>query len=374
MKKLLALLHALVMCVSVFASCAKTEEPPVVEEPVITTEEPTAEVPEVPEFYDFTDSAGRVVSLPSEVARIAPSGQLAQMFLIAIAPDLLVSISSEYKGDNAKYVPSNIPSLPVIGQFYGQDNLNLETVAEINPQIIIDIGEAKNSIVEDMDNIQNAVTIPTIFVEAYLDNPEKDTPAEAFRTLGQILGREEKGEELAQFCERIFNQTNEVLASVGDNKLSALYLLGEAGTNVLAKTSYHAEVLDKLTNNLAVVDSPSSKGSGNEVSLEQISLWNPEYIIFAPDVDVAAIEADPTWQALDAIANNHYVQVPQGPYNWMGSPPSINRYLGMIWLTKTFYPEFAVYLLYDQVKEYYELFYGYDLSVADYDALTANAI
>ena len=33
--------------------------------------------------------------------------------------------------------------------------------------------------------------------------------------------------------------------------------------NVLAKDSYHSELVDLLTENVAVVDNPSSKGSGN---------------------------------------------------------------------------------------------------------------
>jgi len=50
---------------------------------------------------------------------------------------------------------------------------------------------------------------------------------------------------------------------------------------VIAKGSYHAEVIDLLSNNLAVINNPSSSGNGNPVTLEQIMLWNPSVIIFS---------------------------------------------------------------------------------------------
>ena len=50
-------------------------------------------------------------------------------------------------------------------------------------------------------------------------------------------------------------------------------VLGEEGLNMLAKDSYHAELIDLLTNHLAVMENPMSKGSGNAVSMEQIALW-----------------------------------------------------------------------------------------------------
>ena len=66
-------------------------------------------------------------------------------------------------------------------------NFNKEAVLSVNPQVIIDVGEKKATIVEDMDQIQASLGIPVIFIEARLDNTD-----EAYRTLGKILGREEE--------------------------------------------------------------------------------------------------------------------------------------------------------------------------------------
>jgi iron complex transport system substrate-binding protein len=58
----------------------------------------------------------------------------------------------------------------------------------------------------------------------------------------------------------------------------------------------------------------------------------------------------------------------------MGSPPSINRYLGMIWLGKILYPQYAGYDLYAETSEYYRLFYGKDLTREQFDRLTARSL
>ena len=165
-----------------------------------------------------------------------------------------------------------------------------------------------------------------------------------------------------------------IMASVGDKKAKLLYLLGDQGLNVIARGSYHAEVIDLLSNNLAVVDSPSSKGTGNEVDMEQILLWNPDVILFSPDSIYGDVADRPEWQTVSAVQSGRYYEVPFGPYNWLGFPPSVQRYLGMMWMSQLLYPETAQYDLYEAVKEYYELFYHAELTFEQFDALVANAI
>ncbi|MDR0818609.1 MAG: ABC transporter substrate-binding protein [Oscillospiraceae bacterium] len=381
MKKTLALLLVLAMIFTLFAACnsstaTPTDSPTQTAAPTATaaavpTNTPDAATPEPQATtQSFTDSVGRTVELPASITKISPSGALAQMFLLAIAPDLLCTVASKYSDNNLKYVPSYLNDLPEVGQFYGSDDLNFESIAAINPEVVIDLGEPKKTIVEDMDSITEKLAIPAVHITADLRGT-----ADAFRTLGKLLGREAKGEELAAFCEKALASSDDYITRAGDGKPTILYLLGDAGLNVLAKTSFHAEILDFVADNIAVVDEPSSRGSGNETDLEQISIWNPEVILFGPGSVYSTVAADPTWSQLDAIKNGRYYEVPEGPYNWMGSPPSINRYLGMIWLTQILYGDSAsVALLKSEVVEYYNLFYGHTLTDAEYSALTANAL
>ena len=317
----------------------------------------------------FTDDLGREVEVPAEISRIVPTGPLSQIMLYAIAPDMFVGIACEWGNAAEGIVPQEYLDLPYFGQLYNSANLNVEELAVADPQIIIDVGQPMSSGSEDLDTLSTQTNIPAVYIATTLE-----TVPETFRTLGKLLGREEKAEQLAQFCEKVYPRTVSIMEQVGDNKADALYVLGEQGLNVLARNSYHSELIDMLTNNLAVVDAPSSKGSGNEVTLEQIALWNPEFILFAPDAPYEAAAEMDTWKEMTAIQNGNYLHVPEGPHNWVGTPPAVQRYLGLIWLTAQLYPEYCDYDVKAEVLEYYELFYDCTLTDEQYNNLTKGAL
>jgi iron complex transport system substrate-binding protein len=128
-----------------------------------------------------------------------------------------------------------------------------------------------------------------------------------------------------------------------------------------------------LIDNLADIENPISKGTGNEVTMEQIALWNPDFILFGPKSVYAEVMEDPFWSELKAIKKGNYVEVPEGPHNWMGSPPAVQQYLGLIWLTAELYPEYCDYDVKEEIMEYYRLFYSCELTEEQYEELTAKA-
>ena len=150
------------------------------------------------ETRTVVDDCGRQVEIPAQVSRIVPSGPLAQIVLFAVAPEMFVGLASEWDDSAQGIIADEYLQLPVFGQLYGSADLNVEELALADPQLIVDIGEPKDSGNEDLDTLQAQTGIPTVYVSATL----KDMP-QTFRTLGKLLGREEKGEELAQFCQRV---------------------------------------------------------------------------------------------------------------------------------------------------------------------------
>ncbi|EHQ90571.1 ABC transporter substrate-binding protein [Desulfosporosinus youngiae] len=364
-KKLVAMLLAVCLTLTMTTACGKLTGGPSqpASAPVNDAEADKATV-------IFTDSAGRVVEIPKNITRVVPSGSMAQIVLFALAPDMFVGLSGKWAPAAEPYLDTQYYNLPVLGQLYGSEDLNLEEIAKVNPQVIIDVGDPKSTIVKDMDALTKQVGIPAVHITA-----TTETMGDAYRMLGKLLGREKEAEVLAQYCEEIKKNTADIMKKVGeDGKANLIYCLGDKGLNVLAKDSFHAEILDQISNNVAVVNDISSKGTGNPVDLEQIILWNPDVIIFAPDSIYSTVAQEKSWQTLKAIQNGKYYEVPLGPYNWMGFPPSVNRYMGMIWITQLLYPEQAQYDLYKEAARYYELFYHSKLTEAQYKALVANSI
>ncbi len=321
------------------------------------------------ETKTFVDSTGRSVALPARIQRIAPSGPLAQMVLMSLVPERFVGLAGPIDKQDEQYL-GQITRLPVIGQLYGtRGELNLEELARLDPQVIIDVGEPKLSIKEDMDALQAQLGIPCVHISMNL----KDA-GQAYRQLGLLLDTQEKAEELAAYCDSAYQRAERIAGLVADKKVRMLYCLGDAGLNVIASGSYHAEMIDLVADNAAVIENPTSKGTGNEVDMEQLYLWNPDFIVFAPGSVYLKVAYDPLWQSLNAIGKGRYVEAPYGPYNWMGFPASVQRYLGMIWLQNLLYPQAADYDLKEEITVYYKLFYGCDLTQAQYDALMEHAL
>jgi iron complex transport system substrate-binding protein len=322
------------------------------------------------ETASFTDSTGRTVELPKSIERIVPTGPLAQLVLLSIAPDKFVGLSSKLDDFSRPFIEPLVKDLPLVGQLYGgKDEINLEELAKLDPQLILDVGEPKKTIKEDMDELQAQLGIPCVHITMFL----KDAGS-AYQQLGKLLGKEEKGEALAVYLNNSYARMQEINGKVGDKRANMLYCVGEAGLNVIAKGSFHGELIDLVAENAAVVDNPSSRGTGNEVDMEQILLWNPEVIVFETLAAYENAGKDSLWSSLDAIKNKKYMKVPVGPYNWMGFPPSVQRYLGMMWLQKTLYPELADYDLKAEVQEFFKLFYDFDLTDEKYDELMACSV
>ena len=319
----------------------------------------------------FVDSTGRSVSLPAKIEKIAVTGPLSQIYILPLAGDMLVGVSNAYAEDAALYLPAYIFEKTEIGQLYGgKGEMDLEALLAAAPDIVIDVGEQKKTTAEDLAALTEQTGIPFVHIDATIA-----TAPEAYRTLGKLLGREEKAEQLASWCENTYANISALMEKVdADNaRKSLLYCLGDTGTHVLAQGSFHAETVNMMSRNVAVVEDVVSSGAGNEVDLEQILVWNPEVIIFAPDSCYETVADGQQWQSIAAISQGRYYKTPYGPYGWLSSPPAVQRYLGMLWLGQLLYPQYTEYDLQEEVTAYYRLFYGCELTPEMYQNLMRDA-
>lgn len=323
------------------------------------------------ETREFTDSAGRTVEVPVHIERIAPSGHTANQVLLTMAPEKMVGLSQELTEDQQKYLGVDMSDLPVFGAIFGaKGDLNKEAIAAADPQVIIDTGTLDDDVASGLDQLQEELGIPCVFIETNMDDY-----GTAYEMLGDLLGMEERGQELSEYCQNAYDQVVDVMSDIPeDDRANVLYLLGEDGTNVIAKGTQQAEVVDLCADNLAVMDNPSNTGMGSETSLEQIALWNPDIIIFASGSVYSTVADDPAWDGIAAIDNGDYYEAPGTPYNWLNSPPTVNQVMGMQWLPRLLYPDRFDDSIQDVTRSYYSLFYGYDLSDEELDDLVANAL
>lgn len=373
-KAVAAVFCAATLCVgaAALAGCSNNEnaqkqEPATRQGPASSQPEPAAE----PETRTFTDSLGRQVELPANIERICPSGHTAQQVLLTMAPDKMVGLSQELTDDQLAIFGEKFAGYPVFGAVLGaKDDLNREAVAAADPQVIIDTGEAKKDTLESLDALQEQLGIPVVFVEAKLEDY-----GAAYKVLGELLGMEDRGNELSAYCTQAYDKVESTMATIPESeRVNMAYLLGENGLNAIAKTSFQGQVIDMVANNVVVVDDVSGKGSGNEISLEQIALWDPELVIFQKGSIYESVGDDPAWQGIAAIANDNYYEVPNNPWCWMNNPPTVNQLIGMQWLPRLLYPDAFDDSIQDVTRAYYHTMYGYDLTDAELSELLEGAL
>jgi len=332
------------------------------------------------ETKTFVDDVGREITVPAVIDAVSPSGPLAQIVLYSFNPDLLVSISSKYSADQQKYIDARVLALPVTGQFYGaKSTMNIEEIMELNKKlnidVVLDVGEAKSSMAADLNEIQSTSGVSFAFItqDKLVEIPQ------SYLTLGSLLGNETRGKELSTYVSNLLTEFDTGMAKVGTNKVSMIHVTTVDGNSVhltgSGENSYHGEVINYLADNLAG-PAVTSSGVGDEYTMEDILSMNPDYIIVAYTADHAyynEIMNSEMWKSLSAVKNGNVYEAPYGPYSWMGGPPSVQRLLSMIWLGNMFYPDVFNYNVEDKVKEFYSLFFWYDLSDSDYDQLTIYA-
>ena len=278
---------------------------------------------------------------------------------MTVAPELLIGLASSPSTAQMPYFPEEVRYLPTFGQFYGSKaNLNMESLIDARPQIIIDLGDKKDNIADDMDRIQKQTGIPTVFIEANLDDM-----AAAYRTLGDILNRSDMAETLAQFIEKTVSMARENSAKIPKNqRLSVLFGTGSTGLACNAAGSVQADVIDLVgAVNAIIPQEVSNRGGGTTVSLEEVYAVEPDVILLSTGGPYDTL-AQGEWAGLQAVQSGKYYEIPGLPYDWMSSPPSVNRVLGIWWLGNLLYPELYDYDMVQVAREYYGLFWHYDLT------------
>ena len=354
MKRNLILFFALVLLLSLLPACGSGK-------PALTGETVT-----------FTDSAGRKVEVPAEITRVAPSGAVATMFLASVCPEYMVCIASTPSSAQYRYLDERLLRLPTTGQLYGsKSTINLEALMSAQPQVIIDLGDAKDGIQRDMNSLQKQTGIPVVFIEADLDHME-----EAFRMLGRLLsGKEERCVGLADYVAETVGMARENREKIPESeRLRVMYTTGVSGLNTNAEGSVQAQVIPLVgAVNAIVVEDVSDRGGGNTIDLEQMYNFDPDVILFTAGSMFADAAEDASWSKLRAVKAGAYYEIPGLPYNWMSSPPSLNMLLGIRWLGNLLYPEVYDYDMAAEACRAYKLLWDYDLSPEEAEEMLKNS-
>lgn len=315
----------------------------------------------------ITDDAGREVTIPGVDAlkKIYYTGAPGQIFCFTLAPELAGGTTMEFTEAELQYLPEGTADLPYLGTLSGGKELNPEAIMAADIQVIFSVTTAKpgDSDKSSADDLQAQTNIPVVVLSGALD----DTAA-TYRTLGELLGKQDEAGKLADYCEDALKKVDEAIATVPDDKrISLYYAEGPEGLQTEPETSTHALSfkLAGAKNVAEGVDAVKGKGM-SPVSFEQVLAWNPDVIIAWDDVVRGGadelIRTDANWSNIKAVQDGRVYTMPNIPFSWCDRPPAVNRVLGIQWVANLLYPEAYDVDMVDVTKEFYSMFYHRDLT------------
>jgi iron complex transport system substrate-binding protein len=326
----------------------------------------------------ITDMAGRTLAVPEKVSSVYSLNPIGTVAVYTLNPAKVAAITAPLSPAERQFLPEAYQRLPVWGQATGgHGNVNLEAILAGHPDIILSAPLDPSQIAISQE-IQDKTGIPVIMLDQDIEHLDQ-----LYRLLGSVLGEETRAAELAAYARGTLDWARQLRARVGaDQRPTVYYAEGAKGLQTDPAGSFHTQVLDLLGGkNVAQVGQKSEMGlvGMSSVSFEQLATWNPGVII-ATDNPLAGggffgqLTGDPAWASLGAVKAKRVYRIPAAPWDWFDRPPSVNRLIGVRWLGQVLYPDLAKQDIRKEAKEFYALFYRYQLSEAQLDQLLKGAL
>jgi iron complex transport system substrate-binding protein len=325
----------------------------------------------------ITDDAGRELEIPTadNIQSVFFTSALAQVYITSLSPDLLGGTASKFTESQLRFLPAGVEKLPYLGTIHNNGEIDRESLLTEDIDIMFSIsgiGLTRQNISE-AESLQAQTGIPCVLIDGSFDK----IPA-AFRFLGDILGREERAEELANYCEESYAAVHDVVGTIPEEERITLYYAeGPEGLQTEPETSQHMLGFLEGGARDAAQCEETYGGGMTDVSLEQVLKWDPEVIV-AWDTDVRGgacddIRTNPNWAQIEAVKNGRVYAMPNEPWAWCDRPPGVNRILGIHWIANLLYPDIYDVDMKEIVREYFKVMYQVDIDDTTIEELLGNS-
>lgn len=300
-----------------------------------------------------TDLAGRTVSMPADVERVAcVTGQAYEkVFLLGGADKIVVRMLTNPPwmirlNPAAAKIPTTVSNNPGLEEllnrkvqvaFYWDDPDRLRALESAGIAAVVPQpsgAEIKN-------------------VTDFIEQEKREV-----RLYGNVLGdaARQRAEEWCKYYDGKVKYVMERTALLPEEQRPSLYYVrGPGALSTHGRNSNIAWYAE-----LAGAHLVSQHIPGGKVSMEEVLRWNPEYILVGRMYSMKLITNDSRWQNIRAVKAGRVAVLPEGVFYWDGSSEGV---LLMEYMAKLLHPELFNDLdMIKEIKEYYKTFYRYTLT------------
>jgi iron complex transport system substrate-binding protein len=317
---------------------------------------------------EFTDAAGRRVLLPDLIERVMPAGPASAVFVYVLVPNKLIGWPVPLTRAQRALLPAKYARLPAVGDLAGPyPTATADTVTRLHPDLIIGYGSIGPDAVAYANHIQQQTHIPYILLDGSIQRiPDQ------LRDLGPILGAGDHGLAVANYAARSIEALRGqlLISSVTDRPL-VYYGRGPDGLETALLGAPAISDIDQA----GVINVARGLGADRlvRVTRDQLFAWNPQIIIAQQRSFYNALLHSYEWRGLAAVHDKKVYLAPADPFGWIDDPAGVNRTLGLYWLSNLFYPDLYQQDLGTLAREFYQLYYGVQLTDRQLEALVRPA-
>lgn len=257
----------------------------------------------------FADHSGRFVNIPSTINKVYTTTEEGLFLVYALAPDSVLGWNRGLSPELEFAIHPQYHSLPTLGSWNQKfQTIAIEKLLALEPDLVIHYAPNDEANLKLADEIQETLGIPTILV----DNSLKALP-DTLRLLGQLLGKEVRGQALATYVEK---------------------QLGKVASFQALQQSFQPIPVH--------IVSPFEQGHFDELlslcGMVEMPIWNnqpplPDLVLIMPHSIT-----DP-YRTIEQDGHKIIYQIPSFPLNWL-EPGSIFALLGLEWLHSIAYPTY----------------------------------
>jgi iron complex transport system substrate-binding protein len=309
----------------------------------------------------ITDALEREVILPIAPMKIVINGKALVMisdaaYIFPEAPDRIIGLGNIDQGGQ-NFIDLIDPNFEDKTEL--ENNASAEQIAVLQPDLVI----LKSYLAETVGKPIEDVGIPVIYVD--FETPEQYT--RDLEILGQVFQNPDRAKEVAVYYQ---NKVKQIQMMVSDTEIRPRVLMlyyNDKDGNVafcVPPVAWMQTQMVEMAGGIPVWIEATLGSGWTQVSLEQIAAWDADQIFIVtynhdPSVVVAALEADPNWQAMLSLGNSQLHAFPGDLYSW--DQPDTRWILGLTWLAGQMHPErFPELEINTEAQSFYENLYGLD--------------